>query len=220
MIGDPYATITELTTYLFKQQETKATQLYESDLTDALNSATEEINRFCHRQFNQQTAPSVRVYEPQTLKRCLVDDFWTTTGLLISSDPGGTGNFTQIWDPSGDVEMYPYNGVVAGMPGWPWNELRACRGLFFPKYFPNPYRRRAVVQVTASWGWAAVPAPVHQACLIIAAQRWKLRDAPFGVAGSKAPGANMPLLSSSKASSIQTAQQMLQPFVLRPVQIG
>lgn len=45
-----------------------------------------------------------------------------------------------------------------------------------------PGTKRAAVQVTARWGWVAVPAPVKAACLISAAETFKLREAPFGVA--------------------------------------
>jgi hypothetical protein len=45
------------------------------------------------------------------------------------------------------------------------------------------YCVRRAVQITALWGWSAVPDPVKQATLIIAAEQWKLKDAPFGVAG-------------------------------------
>jgi hypothetical protein len=39
------------------------------------------------------------------------------------------------------------------------------------------------VQVTAQWGWAAVPDSVKQATKILAAEIFRLKDAPLGVAG-------------------------------------
>jgi hypothetical protein len=39
------------------------------------------------------------------------------------------------------------------------------------------------VQVTAQWGWAAVPPAVKEACLILAEETFKLKDAPFGIQG-------------------------------------
>lgn len=213
-IGDPYATVDELTSYLFKQQESKATVLYADDLASALASASQDLEQFCGRQFNQQITPTARVYEPESLKRAFVDDFYTTSGLIIETDTGGTGNFDQLWDPSLDVELFPTNGVVSGVPGWPFNELRACRGLYFPKYAPNPYRRKAIVRVTASWGWEVVPAPVHQACLIMAAETWKLRDAPFGVAGFTQFGGAVRVRQNPMAAS------KLQKYALDGVQVG
>jgi hypothetical protein len=212
-IGDPYATVDDLKSYLFKQQEVKAA-LYDSDLISALNSASQDIEEFCGRQFNRQDTPSTRIYVPKSLKRCFVDDFFTTTGMVLNTDPGGTGTFSQPWDVTTEVEMFPLNNTVAGVPNWPFNELHACRGLYFPKYAPNPYRRIAVVQLTASWGWAAVPAPVHQACLIMAAETWKLRDAPFGVAGFTQFG------GAVKVRDNPMACRKLQKYVLNAAQVG
>ena len=39
------------------------------------------------------------------------------------------------------------------------------------------------VQVTAKWGWAAVPTDVKNACRRLAQMRYKSKNAPFGVAG-------------------------------------
>jgi hypothetical protein len=40
-----------------------------------------------------------------------------------------------------------------------------------------------VLQVTARWGWSAVPPAVTEATLILAEELAKLKDAPFGVSG-------------------------------------
>lgn len=212
-IGDPYATLDELKTYLFKGQESKA-DAYDDDLTDALMSASQEIEKFCNRQFNQSTDLTSRVFIPFSLKKTYVDDFWTTEGMTLETDVGGTGDFTQEWDIDADVEIYPLNGVMDGVPGWPYSELWACRGLYFPLYMPNPYRRKAVVRVTAQWGWQSVPAPVHQACLIMAASTWKLRDAPFGVAGFSGMG------GAVKVRDNPMAMNKLHKYVINPVQVG
>jgi hypothetical protein len=39
------------------------------------------------------------------------------------------------------------------------------------------------VRDTARWGWTAVPAPVKEATLALAEETFKMKDAPFGVAG-------------------------------------
>ncbi len=40
------------------------------------------------------------------------------------------------------------------------------------------------MQVTAKWGWSAVPGPVKQACVYLAEETYKLKGSPFGVAAS------------------------------------
>jgi hypothetical protein len=51
------------------------------------------------------------------------------------------------------------------------------------------------VQVTATWGWTAVPATIKKATLLQASRFYKRRDAPFGVAGSPDMGSEMRLLA-------------------------
>lgn len=183
-LGDPYALLVDLKNYLTIPVDKVA---YDLALTDALNSASREIENHCNRQFNKDASAAQRVFIPTDLRHARVDDFWTTSGLIVETDPGGTGNFTETWD-SSDYELYPANGVVDGHIGWPYNSLKACAGLYFPRYVDIPFRREQVLRVTAQWGWASVPAPVRQACLILAAQTFKLADAPFGVAGSSEYG--------------------------------
>lgn len=212
-IGDPYATGDDLKSYLFKQQEAKAAILYPTELDDCVRAASQQIEQYCNRQFNKETTATARVFEPATWKRTYVDDFWTTADLVVKTDSGGVGSFDVTWD-SSDFELSPFNGVVGGVPGWPYSELRACRGLYFPRYARQPYRRRAVVQVTAQWGWTAVPGPVKQACLIMAAETWKLRNAPFGVAGFTQFGGVVKVRDNPMAFS------KLCPYVLDSVNVG
>lgn len=215
-IGDPYATLADLRTYLgfAANQTSKDTQL-----SWALDTASREIESFCGRQFNQATVATPRVYEPENMRTVWVDDFYTTAGLQIAVDQGGTGTFDDIWT-SADYELYPYNGVVDGMPGFPYNRVRAVRGLYFPRWSADDktwamYLRNGVVQVTAQWGWAAVPSPVHQACLILAAQTFKLAEAPLGITGpDQSMGGVIPVSQSPHA------YQKLEKYIFEPILVG
>ena len=42
--------------------------------------------------------------------------------------------------------------------------------------------------MTALWGWAAVPLPVVEACLVLASRYYKRKDTPFGVMGTTETG--------------------------------
>lgn len=148
----------------------------DTDLQSALTSASREVEKFCHRQFNKETTATARVYEPLHDELTLVDDFHTTTGLEIAVDDSDDGTFGTVLT-SSQYEVRPRNGVVDGEPGWPFWRVRATESGLFPR------SRRATVQVTAQWGWTAVPASVTEASLILAEEIFKLKDAPFGVAG-------------------------------------
>lgn len=173
MLGDPYATLTELKAYANATKDT-----YDDLLTDALDAASRGIETCTGRQFNDAGTASARVYYPE--HSCLVepDDFHTLVGLVIETSSAGDGVFDTTWD-TADYEPRPLNGVVDGQPGWPYTELWGDGTRLFPTGV-----RKAPVRVTAKWGWAAVPLPIKQATLILATELYKSKDAPFGIAGN------------------------------------
>lgn len=202
-LGDSYATLTEL-----KARLDIADTNDDDRLTDALAAASREIEQWCGRQFNDAGAASARVFHPLTPYTVMVDDFSTTTGLVVATDTDDDGTYDTTWT-SSDYDLEPVNGVVSGMTGWPYYQLRAVGDYTFPRCV----RRRRSVQVTAQWGWAAVPSEVKQACLIIAAESFKLGDAPFGVAGFGEFGPVRVRMNSR-------AQSLLAPYRLNPVLVG
>lgn len=173
-IGDPYVELPRLKDYLkFKPEKIEQ----DENLMDAIRSASGEIEKHCNRQFQRTENASARVFAPASRTRCPVDDFWSTTGLVVEIDTNGDGTFSTLV-PSSDYELYPANGVVDGQTGWPYYEINLAAG-----YFPVHLRRKNIVRVTAKWGWQAVPEAVRQAAVIIAAETFQLKDAPFGTAG-------------------------------------
>jgi hypothetical protein len=173
-LGDPYVELARLKDYL-KIKPDKIEQ--EDNLNDAILSASGEIEKHCNRQFNRTEDASARVFAPASRTRCPVDDFWSTTGLVVEVDTNGDGSFSTVV-PSSGYELHPANNVVDGQIGWPYYEINLVEG-----YFPTHLRRKKVVRVTAKWGWQNVPQAVRQATVIIAAETFNLKDAPFGTAG-------------------------------------
>lgn len=170
-LGDSYATLVELKARLGITDTSD-----DARLTAALAAASRGIDKECHRQFNDAGAVSARVFEPVNACHVTIDDFSTTTGLVIAVARSDTGVYGETWS-AADYQLKPLNGVVGGEAGWPYWKIQAVQ-----RYFPS-WWRRPPVQVTARWGWAAVPAPVKEACLVVASEIFKLKDAPFGVAG-------------------------------------
>lgn len=169
-MGDNYATLTQLKTRLALSRGDDDTRL-----TTALTAASRGIEKYCGRQFNTAGSSTARVYHPDTHSLCRVDDFQSITTL--KTDDGDSGTFGTTWSAS-EYELAPLNGIVDGEAGWPYYTIRVA------SYSKQFYCwRRASVQVTALWGWAAVPAPVTEACLIAAEEIFKLRDTPFGIGG-------------------------------------
>ncbi len=168
-LGDPYVTLDQLKAYLRLTDSVD-----DVELASALASASAEIEKYCGRQFNKATSASARVYQCTGSTLARVDDFHTTTGLVIATGPGDA-TYATTWATS-DYQLEPLNGIVDGETGWPYSRINARTQAF-------PVAATATLQVTAQWGWNAVPAMVKQACLVLASETFKLKDAPFGVAG-------------------------------------
>lgn len=176
-LGDPYIDTDDLNEYL-GIKGAKPTVLLEQ----AIAAASAWINDHCGRDFNQHTADGVavasaRVYEPSSFGRVDVDDFWTTTGLIVATDTGDTGTYSSTWSGT-DYTLKPFNGIESGVAGFPYRQIVAVESRDF-----LCRTGRARVQVTAKWGWAAVPDKVKQATRILASELFRLKDAPLGVAG-------------------------------------
>lgn len=171
-LGDSYATVAELKTRMGITVSTG-----DSQLAEALSASSRGVEKCCGRQFNKTTTAAARVYYPDVCGQTVVDDFHTITDLAIKTDQGDDGTFETTWTTS-DYQLEPLNGVVDGESGWPFYRITAIGGRLFPSA-----GKRAPLQVTAQWGWTAVPARVKEATLMGAEELYRLKDAPFGVAG-------------------------------------
>lgn len=147
----------------------------------AINAASRGIDLHCRRRFHADTTATARVYGADATPDGYVlhvDDFHTTTGLVVATDDTDDGTFETTWAAT-DYQLEPLNGIVSGVEGWPYTRLVAIGRYLWPAV-----GRRARARITAKWGWAAVPEPVRQASQLVAADLWKQKDAPFGVAGT------------------------------------
>jgi hypothetical protein len=175
-LGDPYATLALLKTRLGITNTNDDTAL-----TNALSAASRAIEGCCGRQFNDAGSATARVYYPDDLANIIVDDFSTASNLVVAADySNGTVYGTTI--ASTNYQLEPLNGVVDGTTGWPFYRIRAIQ-TWYPLWLTTLGYPRASVQITAQWGWAAVPTPVVEACLMLAEETFEMRKAPYGVAG-------------------------------------
>jgi hypothetical protein len=146
-------------------------------LRQAIAASSRAIDRFCGRRFWQSLAAETRVYRPDDPYVADVHDIATTTGLVIRTDTGGDGSWATTW-PAGDYQLEPLDAGVDGVTPHSWTRIVAVGARTFPTG-----SRRATLQVTARFGWSAVPDEVTSACVIKAVSLFKRRDSPEGVAG-------------------------------------
>ncbi len=171
--GD-YATETQL-----REQLSDDSSLLSPALLDrAVTASSRAIDHFCGRRFWADATAVARVYRPTDPTLAWVDDISTTTGLVVATDTTGDGAYDTVWD-AGDYELEPPN-ADAGGGAYAWWRIAATGAKTFPAVGRS---RRTSLQVTAAFGWSAVPVEIEQACLLKAASLFKRKDAPFGVAG-------------------------------------
>jgi hypothetical protein len=120
---------------------------------------------------------------------------------VVKSDDDATGSYEQTWTITTDYILEPLNGIENGRTGFPYWRIRAVGT---DRRFLSG-QGRPQVQVTAQWGWAAVPASVKQANKILAAQYFTLKDAPHGIAGVNDFG---PL----RVQDVPQAARLLSPY--------
>jgi hypothetical protein len=139
------------------------------------------IDRYCGRHFFRMT--DVRTYPPDSLGLLTVDDIVSVTTLKVDND--GDGIYEQTWTQNVNYQLRiadgQYNQMATG-EAKPYTQVQVIGGSnFFPFIWPYVHLDR--VQITGVFGWPQVPPAVTQAALIIASDWFKLKDAPWGVAG-------------------------------------
>jgi hypothetical protein len=159
----------------------------DSVLSLAISAASRLIDNATDRQYGLGGDAFARYYTPcysPTLGRyeAEIDDLMSSTGLVVKTDLEYDGVYeTTITD----YVLHPRN---APSDYKPWTKLVFGQGV------TTSYREGSL-EVTAVWGWTAVPEAIKTATLIQASRFYKRRDAPFGVAGSPAMGNELRLLA-------------------------
>lgn len=168
-ITNGYCTLNELKEIL-RILDTVDDELLEARITEA----SRVIDDHCNRRFYADTTASARVFTSIDGNTIMVDDISSTTGLVVKTDSAGDGTYATTVAAT-DFQSQPLNSIVKG---YPITSLQArIEGTFLTTEVPPG------CQVTAKWGWPAVPDPVHSACLILAGRLVKRGDSLLGVAG-------------------------------------
>jgi hypothetical protein len=173
-ITNGYATLAEVKASL------RITDTVDDTLLElAIESASRSIDEFAGRVFYSQGS-AVRFFAAESSDFVAIDDLISITELATSS--GSNNTFDLVWTGynSGspvDYQLEPLNnssatdGVVQPVTG-----IRSRITYAFPTLGDI-----ALVRVTGTWGWSAVPTAIKQATVIQAARYFKRNDSPLGV---------------------------------------
>jgi len=145
-------------------------------LESAIQSASDAIYVYTGQQFWKTTTASARTYTPSSARCALIDPFHTTTDLVIKTDDNDDGTFETTWTTT-EYELDQFGGDMANLMSSPYDSICSL-GV---RLFPVTGNRRRTLQVTAQWGWTAIPSNVTEACKILAVDLWKRKDVAFGI---------------------------------------
>ena len=153
----------------------------DNELEDAVNSASRQIDAYCGRKFYADGSTSAKVYRTRNPYMVVVDDISTSTGLVLKYDDSDDGIY-ETTVASTDFILLPLNGEAFGIDGLGFTSIELLT--YGPHDYPTTHtNKRPRVQVTANWGFAAVPEPVRQACLMLSSENFAMRNTPLGIAG-------------------------------------
>ncbi len=155
--------------------------LTDSILSQVCLAASRWIDTYCGRHFFRLT--DTRTYQPENIWLLPVDDLVSVTSLKIDSD--GDGVYEQTWTQNTNYMLRigdgQFNSLATGEPR-PYTQVQVIGSSnWFPFVWPFVHLDR--IQITGVFGWPQVPPVVAQAALLIASDWFKLKDAPWGVAG-------------------------------------
>lgn len=184
---NPSATISQLYTSIEELKDRLNITDTASDfgLLAAVQAAARAIEAYCGRHF--YPLAETRSFVPYTLYELPLDDLVSVTALRIDRD--GDGVYEEAWTQGVDYELAigpgQYNQMATG-EARPYTLVRVIDGDGGGRFFPFTwaFSRLDRIQVTGIWGWPEVPYAVREAAMSMAAEIWKLKDSPFGIAGN------------------------------------
>ena len=100
-----------------------------------------------------------------------------TSTVTIKIDTAANGTYATTLTQGVDYILEPTD---AALRGYPYVHARMVGGATFPLYVTPSF---PTVQVTAQWGWNAVPSDVSQACVLLSMRQFARLNAALGVVG-------------------------------------
>jgi hypothetical protein len=152
---------------------------YDTAIEQAVEAASRQIDDYTGRRFWQDSTVQTREFyadDPSELRSVAgaVMDISTTTGLVVKIDSDDNGTYATTLTVGTHFVVTPLN---AADDGEPFTGIRLVDSVYT---FPMSSSGRPGVQVTAQFGWAAVPDPVVQACIVQSVLLFKAADAAMG----------------------------------------
>lgn len=170
-ITNGYATLAEVKAAL------RLTDSVDDTLLErAIESASRRIDGYCGRWFYKTSATAVNIYPINEYLVAFPDDV-SNTSITIKIDTNADGTYATTLTQGVD---YILESTDAALRGYPYTHARMVGGQTFPLEVTPSF---PTVQVTAQWGWNAVPSDVSQACVLLSMRQFARLNAALGVVG-------------------------------------
>lgn len=147
-----YATVDELLDRMGHPTATNDALI--ARLESALDAATTAIELDTGRTFTATTA--TKTFGATHHRELRVPDLVSVTTLKVDDNDDGTFEITIS---ASGYELDTFRTTT----GWPYEVVR-----LIDRNWPCGGRRRRRIEIAGSWGWSAVPAPINQACTLLA----------------------------------------------------
>jgi len=142
-------------------------------IENSIEGASRRIDGYCGR-FFYQTTTAVKFFASNPY-RLPVPDISSTSGLVVKTDDNGDGTFETTLTLNTDYLVEPLDAALQSRP---FRTLTMIGGKTFP-IFHLP--QEAGVEVTATFGFPAIPDDVREACVLLSMRQFARYNAALGV---------------------------------------
>ena len=147
----------------------------DSLLERSIEAASRRIDGYCGRWFYKTSQTAIKMY-PFDYYNVPTNDIANTT-VTVQTDDDGDGTFEDTWVQGTDYQLEPLDASLNGIP---YRRIVAIGGKTFPtQAIPD----QPLLQVTAQWGWQAVPHDVREACVLLSIRGFARYNAALGIVG-------------------------------------
>jgi hypothetical protein len=157
----------------------------DNNIDTAIDSACRLIDSICGRKFSQDESVVVKTFTPKSSIYLDTPDISTTTGLIVKLDDNDDGTFETTLTLNTDYIVEPTNPRVIKIIGGttyyePYNKITILDTRSSERFDPSIKNN---IEITAKWGYSAVPEDIKTATLIQALRYFKRKDTPFNTYG-------------------------------------
>ncbi len=145
-------------------------------LENAIESASRRIDGYTGRFFYKMNQTAITMYPYNEYMLFFPADV-SSTSITIKIDSTADGTYATTLVQGVDYILEPTDAVLQSRP---YLNARMVGGATFPLFVTPSF---PTVQVTAAWGWNAIPDDVNQACVLLAMRQFARLNAALGVVG-------------------------------------